>query len=253
MMSECTVRIIARESAKHFLSFLTQDDAVKQVRVLYLLIFLILIAMKALALNLSNLSVPSLIERCREIVVEMTGNANFPAPVPALADISAAITQLEIYYQTGLTGDHAAKALQKQQRKTVTDLMVQLMSYVQLTSGDSEEKARSSGIGLKRTPQPHNTIGQPQNVHAIPLPTAGEATVRWNGVPHRKSYLVYVTTDLADVSNRTKWTLLGTTGARSFVATGVAGGVKNAIFIIAVGARNIQSAPSDPAIVTPAA
>lgn len=205
-----------------------------------------------LALNFANLSIPAFIERCRAITVAMAGNPNFTTPVPSLESVNAAIDTLETSYQEGLNGSHAAKKLQKTQRIEANALMQQLKVYVQTISGDDNEIAFSSGMTQKRSGERHNEISPPQNVRVHSLAASGSAQSLWNGVPHRRSYLVYITSDLADVWNRTKWTLLGTTGAPRFNTSGLIVGQKYAFIIIAVGARNIQSAPSDPAILTAA-
>jgi len=206
--------------------------------------------MITLALNLSRLTIPEFIQACRNIITLMTGNTNFTTPVPALTDISDAVDALEITYGKGLNGDHSAKELQLIQRNAVNAQMMELKSYVETTSGDDEDVALTTGMSLRAIPgEKHNAIAQPQNVRVKVLAAPGEAQTNWAGVPHRKSYLVYKTTDLADISNRSKWTLLGTTGQTRFIATDLEAGTKYAFMVVAVGSRNIQSAPSDPAIV----
>jgi len=62
------------------------------------------------------------------------------------------------------------------------------------------------------------------------------------------SYLVYYTTDLANISDRTKWTLFGTTGQVFIEIPNLTRGTEYAFFVVAVGSRNLQSGPSDPAV-----
>jgi len=206
--------------------------------------------MITLALNLSRLPIPAFIQACRNIITLMTGNANFTTPAPTLTDITDAIDALEATYEKGLNGDHSAKELQDIQRDDVNVLMMELKSYVETTAGDDQAMALSTGMSLKTAPgEKHYSIAQPQNVRAKLLPAPGSVQANWGGVEHRKSYLVYMTTDLTDITNRTKWTLLGTTGQTRFVTSGLEAGTRYAFMVVAVGSRNIQSAPSDPAIV----
>jgi len=74
--------------------------------------------------------------------------AVFEEPTPPLAGITEAIDLLETTYQSGLSGDHAAKKLARQQRQSVNVLMVELKSYVQITAGDDAHQATLSGIDL---------------------------------------------------------------------------------------------------------
>ena len=203
-----------------------------------------------LSLNLTGLTIPEFIEKCRTIVTAMTGNASFLTPNPALADISAALDALEATYQLGLRGDHDAKELQMEQRSDVNALMVQLKTYVENTSGDDTIKAQSSGVDLRKSPERQSTIGVPQNVRAFPGTDQGDGRLMWDGVKNRKKYLVYSTTDFADINNQSKWTLVGNTGQRFFDLTGLTSGTRYAFFIIALGTREVMSAASDPAIMT---
>ncbi len=202
-----------------------------------------------LTLNISALSVPAFIEKCRAIVVAMTGNANFTTPNPPLADITAALDALAESYQEGiLTKSITAKQLQKEQRAFANSLMMQLKQYVETTVGDDLEKAQSSGMAPKKDPVNHYTIDAPQNVRAAQNGAPGTIHISWNGVFNRKSYLVYSTTDLANITDQTKWTLLGTTGQRFFDAADLIRGTEYAFFVISVGTRDAQSGPSDPAV-----
>ena len=53
-------------------------------------------------LNLKKLTIPGKIALARKIVTAMTGNPNFPAPNPPLADITAAANGLEASYNAAL-------------------------------------------------------------------------------------------------------------------------------------------------------
>ena len=202
-----------------------------------------------LSLNISQLSVPAFIEKCRAIVVAMSGNANFTTPNPPLADITAALDALEESYQDGiLTRSITAKQLQKQQRDLVNSLMMQLKSYVETTMGDDLEKAQSSGMSPKKDPVRQTSIEAPQNVRALQNGAPGTLHLSWSGVTNRKSYLVYSTTDLANISDQSTWVLIGTTGQIFFDVIDLTRGTEYAFFVIAVGSRDLQSGPSDPAV-----
>jgi len=207
--------------------------------------------MLVLALNISKLPIAEFIEACRRIVTMMTGNANFTTPNPPLTDITTALDALETTYQEGLSGDHAAKNLQYEQLTDATELMMQLKLYVQTTSGDDVDVALSSGMSLRRPNQSHNDLNAPQNVRATTaVSTPGRVDLLWNGVPHRRSYQVYATTNLADVLNPANWTQLATVSVPRFTATDLTSGSKYAFIVVATGVRNILSDPSDPAIAT---
>jgi hypothetical protein len=201
-----------------------------------------------LKLDISSLSVPAFIEKCRAIIAAMTGNANFTTPTPPLTDITAALDALEETYQEGiLTRSIPAKVLQKEQRATANALMMLLKSYVEATVGDDLVKAQSSGMEPRKDPEPHNTIDVPQNLRAFTNGVAGLIHLSWSGVKNRKGYLVYSAL-VADLSDESKWTLLGTTGQLFFDAVDLTRGTEYAFFVKAVGTRNVISGPSEPAV-----
>ena len=70
------------------------------------------------------------------------------------------------------------------------------------------------------------------------------------GVPHRRSYQVYATTNLAELTNPDNWTPLATVSVPRYTATDLTSGTKYAFIIVANGVRNSESAPSDPTIAT---
>ena len=204
--------------------------------------------MVRLALNVDKLTVAEFIEFCRTIVTAMTGNTNFATPTPTLADVTTAIDTLEATYQLGLTGNHIAKGLQTGQRDFLNSLMMQLKSYVETTSGEDEEVARTSGIRPRKSPERISSIDAPANVLAVPGSDPGTGRITWDAVRNRTKYLVYSTTDMADVKNQSKWTLVGNTGQLSFDATGLTSATNYAFFVVALGTRDLRSEGSDPAI-----
>ncbi len=204
--------------------------------------------MLQIALNLSKLSLALFIEACRSIISSMTGNANFTTPNPSLASITTAIDDLEDAYTDWLNGNKRAHDQLRSLRRTVAQLMNQLKSYVQTTSGQNIEVALSSGMALKRTPQPHNSIDPVQNVRAFPLSANGQVRVRWNATRHAKGYLMYKTPNLADPMDQSHWSLIGSVTRRNNIVSDLTSATRIAFIVLAVGPRNIVSQPSEPAI-----
>ena len=85
-------------------------------------------------------------------------------------------------------------------------------------------------------------------VPAVPLPANGEVRVRWNAVRHRKSYLLYKTTNLVDPLDASHWSLVNSVSQRNIVVDGLTSATRYAFIVVAVGAHNSMSQPSDPAI-----
>ena len=51
--------------------------------------------MSRIKLSLRNMTVAEKVARCQQIVAALTGNSHFPTPHPPLAEVTAAINELE--------------------------------------------------------------------------------------------------------------------------------------------------------------
>lgn len=105
--------------------------------------------MKKPKLEWHKLTVPQKIQRAREIVAHLTGNANFGTPVPTIAVLVAAINALETAFENASDGGHTLKATMYAKEKILDDLMAQLEAYVASASAGDEQKILSSGLQPK--------------------------------------------------------------------------------------------------------
>jgi hypothetical protein len=90
-------------------------------------------------LKLPEYQVPLLITRARGIVRAMTNNPFFPAPVPSLATVEAAIDALEEVE----TATSKQTALRNEKRLALTRPLQQLRGYVQAVADADPERAAS--------------------------------------------------------------------------------------------------------------
>ena len=70
----------------------------------------------------------------RSIVIALTGNANYPTPFPALADITTALDNLAAKISAAAGRDKKAIAARNTAWETCKNLIRQLASYVQIHS-----------------------------------------------------------------------------------------------------------------------
>ena len=104
--------------------------------------------MAKVKIGMKGLTVPEQIERARLIVTNMTGNADYTTPSPALTVISTAADALETAYNESRNRDKVKVALMRMRRKELLYVINQLGAYVQQASGGDEEKIFSSGLIL---------------------------------------------------------------------------------------------------------
>src|SRR5436190_15734008 len=103
-------------------------------------------------IGLAEMPVPEKIQFARQIVTQMTGNANFTTPAPTLASISTAATALESAYNAAQAAYATAKALTSTQddKEAALDLILsQEANYVENTSGGDKAKIESSGFSVR--------------------------------------------------------------------------------------------------------
>jgi hypothetical protein len=97
-----------------------------------------------------------LISVVKAIVLAMTGNKAFPNPTPTLAEVAAAITDLETAQAAALSRVKGAVAARNDKRRALVALMQELKAYVQkVADGDQENGAaliQSAGMNVKKSP-----------------------------------------------------------------------------------------------------
>lgn len=103
-----------------------------------------------------KLSPINLVKFSRNIVVLMTGNANFPTPVPTLSVLTAAIDKLDDLIQKTLSGDRIMIPARDDARNELLMVLVDLGGYVQtaclnslaifVTSGFEAIKPRATSV-----------------------------------------------------------------------------------------------------------
>lgn len=147
--------------------------------------------MSKVKMGFAKLNVPEQVEKARSIVTALTGNADFPTPVPALAAVSAAATALETAYNESRNRDKNKVAIMKLRRKDLLKLIVQLSAYVQEASGGDEEKILSSGFSVAAPLTPHSdTAGPVYNVKVTDGSSAGKIRIDYDKATDALLYVI---------------------------------------------------------------
>jgi hypothetical protein len=128
-----------------------------------------------------------LITYADNVVTRLTGNAYFPSPSPALAAVSAAITDLQTAETATLARTKGAAATRNAKRAALVSLLQQLRTYVQTVVDGNEENApamiQSSGMAVKKT-----AVRKPRVFAALAGATSGTVKLVAPSAGRRVSY-----------------------------------------------------------------
>lgn len=172
--------------------------------------------------------------KAQGIVSAMTGNAFFPAPQPALAAVSDAITDYSTALSRAQTGDRIQIALKKDKREALEQLLARLSSYVTLTAGSDEAAMVSSGFDLAKEPGNKLPIEAPENFLVHFGTNSGEMVSSVNRVIGARAYVHEYTPD--PVAPNSEWNKQFSTRCK-FTFTGLVPGQKYWFRVAAIGPR----------------
>lgn len=203
--------------------------------------------MPRVKLNWKDLSIPEKLARAKQFINALTGNPNFPAPQPTLAQLSAAADALEAAAadaQAARAEAKTATSRQEQKEDTLDLLVTQLAAHVESVSGDDETKILSAGMDVRATGSPgSDTPSLPKGVALSEGDHAGELDAGWDSVTGARSYVVQMS---VDPPTPTSWQP-GPVVTRSHATlSGLTSGTRYWVRVAAVNA-NGQSGWSDPA------
>jgi hypothetical protein len=197
-------------------------------------------------LGLKKMSILDKIALATRIVTAMTGNPNFPAPNPALADITAKTTAARTSYTNALTLRQQAKAatnLQDADEKELDRSLMLESLYVENESVGDDQKIQSAGMDVRHNIVRIGELSVPNNLLAKAGGGDGEIILNWDPVRGARSYVVEITTD-ANVPS--SWKHKTNVTESSAAITGLTSGGKFWFRVAGVGAAG-QGPYSDPA------
>jgi hypothetical protein len=132
-------------------------------------------------------SVPALISYAQGVVTRMTGNPSFPAPVPTLAAVTAAVADLQTAETAALARTKGAVTARNEKRGVLVAALQQLRAHVQSIADADPTQAssviESAGVAVRKTP----TRGA-RAFAAKPGPVSGVAKVTAVAASRRASY-----------------------------------------------------------------
>ena len=201
-----------------------------------------------IVLDLKNITVPDKIQFLREIVTQITGNANYTTPSPALATITGKANALETALGAQQTAQQIAKTATTNLETAVkaADTAVNSLSnYVWETSGGDEAKIQTAGMSLRAPKTPTTSLAAPQNLNVTGGDSDGELDASWDRVNKAKTYEVQISDD---PPTSTSWRAGDIASASKITLTGLTSGAKIWVRVRALGPKGLKSPWSDPAV-----
>src|SRR5437868_1347096 len=202
--------------------------------------------MSKIKLNLKNLSTPEKIARARQIVAALTGNKDFTAPNPPLAEVTAALEAVEQAYDNVQAKRAEARAKTSelhQQEATLDQMLTQLGAYVASVGGNDEAKIISAGMETRAKASASGDLSAPTDLSASAGDHDGEIDLQWDKVARARSYIVEQS---PDPPSETTWTNTAVVVKSQTTVEGLVSGRKYWFRVAAVGATG-QSGWSNPA------
>ena len=170
------------------------------------------------------------------ILVAMTGNAHYPAPLPALADVAAARNAFLVAMNAPKTGTPGV-ITRRQLRKQLEAQLRALALYVQQACSGDTVVLLGSGYPVQRARQPVGQLPAPVNLRLARGKITGQLVVRSSQVAQAGSYQWRYATAAAP----TAWTFVNPTLAARVAINGLVPGTQYVVQGRAVGSQG----PSD--------
>jgi hypothetical protein len=179
--------------------------------------------MSKIKFNLSALSIPEKIARAQQLVAALTDNPDFTDPHPPLAQVTAAINELEAAANAAQAARQEAKArtaAQHEKEEALDKMLTQLVAHVESIAGDDQQRILSAGLEPRTAASSHSALhsaasSTPPNLTATFGDHEGEIDLSWDTVRGARSYVVQRSPDPptdtswvhAEVATRSKITI----------------------------------------------
>lgn len=195
-------------------------------------------------LDLQGKTVPDKVQFMRQVVTQMTGNANFTTPAPTLASLTTKANTLESSFNAQQAAKTATTNLGTAE-DAAEDALNSLANYVEETAVGDTAKIESAGMTTRAPKTPTTSLPAPQNLSLTAGDNDGELEAQWDRVNKSKNYEVQ-TSD--DPPTATSWTHAKTTTNSKTTLPGLPSGAKKWVRTRARGPKEITSPWSDPAV-----
>jgi hypothetical protein len=131
------------------------------------------------SLKFGRLADALLIVFVQNLIAMITGNADFPTPVPALTALGTALTNFIAKVQEATTGGTIATAARNSAKRALLALVRQLAAYVQFTVNGDLDMLLGSGFNAIKARTPVASVKTPVNVRLTQGEMSGGLLLRF--------------------------------------------------------------------------
>lgn len=185
--------------------------------------------------NFAKLRDEELDTRAQNIIDKMTGNTNYPTPVPALADITIALADYHEALAHALNGGTDRTTVKNEKREALEELLSALALHVQANCKKSLGILVSSGFEARKQTNTLTAeeLDKPANFKADHGPNPGCARLSTGKVDGARTYMFEYAA--APLGENPQWTVRPCT-ARTCLIEGLTSGQQYAFRVAGVGA-----------------
>jgi hypothetical protein len=193
--------------------------------------------MATIAKNTSGLSALKLLEKASGILTQMDGNAAFPDPVPALAEITTAVEALQLAQISTLDGSRLATAMRNQRRTELRQRLNQLGDYVGSVAKGDATIIQSSGFDVRRTGAPAREPESPRDLRARISDHKGRVDLRW--LPAVPAVTYHIEHSSTDPEMEANWKLVGVSTRSRYSVKGLPSGAMSYFRVAGIGTAGV--------------
>lgn len=152
-------------------------------------------------LGISRMTILQKIDTSRHFTLSMTGNVNFPSPIPTLTVVATTTNQLEAAVLKAKGGSKSDTTAKRDKEEDLDLLLIQLAAYVQGVANQNEGTAEAviQSAGMDVRSKSTRTI---RDFEVFLTRVSGEVRLQYKAVK-RGAYEFQICTDLTNEAN---WT-----------------------------------------------
>ncbi len=125
-----------------------------------------------------------------EVATKLTGSTIYPDPEPTPAQITAAADAADTAMQEASDGDRLKIAVRNEKNAEFTQVLRDVVAYVQGHCGNSEANVIAAGLRFRKPPTPVGMLPAPIILGLSYTGMTGEFLLRLKAVKHKLTYTI---------------------------------------------------------------